>query len=445
MGQVPAERRAQFAAAAAAVGLYEGRFGGDPAGALTAAREWLGHGPVLDGQDVTPSLRALLLTQLGIVEMWTGDLDAAVEHLERAHAVAAEEGLEWTAFASSAHLALANVLRGDFVRSLRRANRALAIAEPRGWARSESAGAAYCVLAAVCIQRDQLDEAERLIGQAGAAVQDTRERPLLAVHVLNRVQLLSDRGQHADAIDLLHANREQLGDWPLPASVGELLTAQEGLLDAATGEPEAGRTLLRRTNKSALATANALARLELLDGEAKAARATLAPHLDDLDTRHGVSLPISAEAWVLDALALDALAEHEAAARSLERALDLAEPAGLRRIIVTHGSAIGPLLRRHVRHGTAHPAMVGDLVETIEHRGRPAQRPAPAVLAEPLSEREQAILGYLPTLMSNQEIAGALMISVNTVKTHLKAIYRKLDAPGRREAVQRARELAFIA
>ena len=113
-------------------------------------------------------------------------------------------------------------------------------------------------------------------------------------------------------------------------------------------------------------------------------------------------------------------------------------------MIVAHGGAIGPLLRRHIRHGTAHPAMVGDLVETIERGGRPARRPTPAALAEPLSERERAILGYLPSLMSNQEIASALMISVNTVKTHLKAIYRKLDAPGRREAVQRARELALI-
>ena len=86
---------------------------------------------------------------------------------------------------------------------------------------------------------------------------------------------------------------------------------------------------------------------------------TLAVHLDDLETRDGVPVPIRAEAWVLDALALDALAEHEAAARSLDRALDLAEPVGLRRIVVTHGSAIGPLLRRQVRHGTAHPAIVG--------------------------------------------------------------------------------------
>ena len=66
--RVPPERHAQFAAALAAVGLYEGRFGGDPAAALMAAREWLGHGPVLEGQGVAPNLRGLLLTQLGIVE-----------------------------------------------------------------------------------------------------------------------------------------------------------------------------------------------------------------------------------------------------------------------------------------------------------------------------------------------------------------------------------------
>jgi LuxR family transcriptional regulator, maltose regulon positive regulatory protein len=47
-------------------------------------------------------------------------------------------------------------------------------------------------------------------------------------------------------------------------------------------------------------------------------------------------------------------------------------------------------------------------------------------------------------MMSNQEVAGEMLISVNTVKTHLKAIYRKLEASGRREAVRRARELALL-
>jgi LuxR family maltose regulon positive regulatory protein len=446
--QVPPERRAQFAAASAAVGLYEGRFGGDPARALRVAREWLGRGAVLEGNDVAANLRGLVLTQLGIVELWTGDLDAAVGHLEHALAVAAEEGSEWTVLASTAHLALASLFRGEFARALRRADETLAIAERCGWARSEPAAAAYSVLASVCLQRDQLDEAERLIGHASAALRDTRERPLRAVHALNHMQLLSERGEHAAALDLLQAGREQLGSWPLAAPMRELLTAQEGLLRAATGEPETGRALLERAEPgatSSLAVANALARLDLLDGEAKAARVTLAPHLDHVRSPNGVSLPVRAEAWLLDALALDALAEHEAAARSLECALDLAEPAGLRRIIVTEGSAIGPLLRRHVRYGTAHPAMVGDAVETVERRGRPKRRPTSAIPAEALSERERSILGYLPSLMSNQEIAGEMLISVNTVKTHLKAIYRKLDVPARREAVQRARDLGVIA
>ena len=151
-----------------------------------------------------------------------------------------------------------------------------------------------------------------------------------------------------------------------------------------------------------------------------------------------------AEAWLLDALALDALTETDGAATSLERSLDLAEPAGLSRLLVEHGNRVRPLLHRHARHGTAHPAIVSAVLETIEQRGSDGSRTVAVLLAEPLSEREQAILRYLPTMMSNHEIAGELFVSVNTVKTHLKAIYRKLDASGRREAVQRGRELGLM-
>ena len=159
---------------------------------------------------------------------------------------------------------------------------------------------------------------------------------------------------------------------------------------------------------------------------------------------NGVPPSWRAEAWLLDALALDALAEPDDAATSLERSLDLAEPAGLSRLIVEHGNRVRPLLHRHVRHGTAHPAMVGEVLETIEHRGGEGSPAVAVLLAEPLSEREQAILRYLPTMMSNHEIAGELFVSVNTIKTHLKAIYRKLDASGRRDAVQRGRELGLM-
>jgi LuxR family transcriptional regulator, maltose regulon positive regulatory protein len=72
--------------------------------------------------------------------------------------------------------------------------------------------------------------------------------------------------------------------------------------------------------------------------------------------------------------------------------------------------------------------------------------PAPrqADLVDPLTEREQAVLRFLATSLSPGEIADEMCLSVNTVKTHLAAIYRKLAASRRREAVRRARELELL-
>ena len=105
-----------------------------------------------------------------------------------------------------------------------------------------------------------------------------------------------------------------------------------------------------------------------------------------------------------------------------------------------HGASIGPLLRRQQRAGTGHRALLDNLIEAIEQ----PNGTLPQMLAEPLSQRESAVLRFLPTMMSNQEIAGELFVSVNTVKTHLKAIYRKLGVDDRRGAVRRARELSLL-
>jgi LuxR family maltose regulon positive regulatory protein len=66
------------------------------------------------------------------------------------------------------------------------------------------------------------------------------------------------------------------------------------------------------------------------------------------------------------------------------------------------------------------------------------------VLAVQLTQREQSTLAYLATSMTTAEIAMEMYLSVNTVKTHLAAIYRKLGVPGRRDAVRRARELELL-
>ena len=73
------------------------------------------------------------------------------------------------------------------------------------------------------------------------------------------------------------------------------------------------------------------------------------------------------------------------------------------------------------------------------------QRDPSATLLAPLTEREQRILRYLPTMLSNAEIGAEVFVSLNTVKTHLRSIYRKLDASrGRADAVDRARRLGLL-
>jgi LuxR family transcriptional regulator, maltose regulon positive regulatory protein len=79
----------------------------------------------------------------------------------------------------------------------------------------------------------------------------------------------------------------------------------------------------------------------------------------------------------------------------------------------------------------------------LELVDRARTSPAPAFV-EPLTERETAVLCHLPTLMSNHEIADVMHVSVNTVKTHLKSLYRKLGVTSRREAVLRGRSLELL-
>ena len=68
----------------------------------------------------------------------------------------------------------------------------------------------------------------------------------------------------------------------------------------------------------------------------------------------------------------------------------------------------------------------------------------PAWPGEPLTESETRVLRYLPTHMAAPEIAAELFLSANTVKTHLRHLYRKLGAHSRREAVQRARAIGLL-
>ena len=86
------------------------------------------------------------------------------------------------------------------------------------------------------------------------------------------------------------------------------------------------------------------------------------------------------------------------------------------------------------------PGFALELLERISGASA-ADTEARRTLIDPLTERERTVLRYLASTLSNAEIAAELYVSVSTVKTHQRALYRKLGAAGRRDAVQRARLL----
>jgi LuxR family maltose regulon positive regulatory protein len=108
-------------------------------------------------------------------------------------------------------------------------------------------------------------------------------------------------------------------------------------------------------------------------------------------------------------------------------------------------AAAGPPLElaRELLAGCKDPGVVADLLPTVEEALTTArERSAP--VAEPPSPAELEVLKRLPGGESIREIAASLFLSVNTIKTHLRSLYRKLGASSREQAVARAYALGLI-
>jgi LuxR family transcriptional regulator, maltose regulon positive regulatory protein len=104
----------------------------------------------------------------------------------------------------------------------------------------------------------------------------------------------------------------------------------------------------------------------------------------------------------------------------------------------------GDLLRAMPRHETAHAALLIDILDVLRGSSISAKDRPIAPPEQELTPTELRVLRFLPTNMSRTEIARELYLSVNTVNTHVRSIYAKLDARDRSGAVQRARELRLL-
>jgi LuxR family maltose regulon positive regulatory protein len=155
----------------------------------------------------------------------------------------------------------------------------------------------------------------------------------------------------------------------------------------------------------------------------------------------------SVEIRLLTALVQDAQGHRPDALESLARALTLApEPEAYVRLYLNEGAPMLSLLR-----GAEHHAVAGDQARRLlslaaaPEAGTPDQgeRPAPSTTAS-LSEREVQVLRLLDSELTGPQIARTLFVSHNTLRTHTKHIFTKLDVTSRRAAVRRARERGLI-
>ncbi|MGW3619840.1 LuxR C-terminal-related transcriptional regulator [Micromonospora arida] len=417
----------------------------------TGSAPTAGGGGAADDLD----LRAFTGTALGLVELADGALPTA--RFVRARAAAREAGRPRTELVAASRAALLLAVRGELRAAEQAARAALGMPPCR-----LDCGHAYLALAVVALLRDQPEEATANLalalpaldvagGRAGDAevgddwLATVSDEPVAtAVAALCRAQLHRDSGDPAAGQRLLVRARETLAARPSAAELTGLLRAAEAELRAARGDLDSARDLLADAADEGAdqVLAVTLAKVQLLAGDA----ATAARTLPDWQAPAATAwpLPVRLDAGLLDAVLAQRAGDGRRAGRILEQTLDLAGPQGCRRVFTRAEPPVRDLLAAHLDAGTAHFTLVSDLVRGA---GQSAAGPAPGprgVLDEPLTERELTILRYLQSILSNVEIASELSLSVNTVKTHVRNIYRKLDATRRREAVRRARELRLI-
>jgi LuxR family maltose regulon positive regulatory protein len=148
----------------------------------------------------------------------------------------------------------------------------------------------------------------------------------------------------------------------------------------------------------------------------------------------------------IEVLVLQALTDHArgrmpGALAALERALTLAEPEGYVRMFVGEGPPMASLLRVAAKQGITLSYVHRLLAAVNESEDTPVQQG----LIEPLSERELEVLRLLGSDLDGPDIARALTVSLNTLRTHTKSIYAKLGVNSRRAAVRQAAELNLLA
>jgi LuxR family maltose regulon positive regulatory protein len=443
LAAVPDDRRHRFDLVSAEMKLVLARWRGDVAGvleALPSVEAALAAQPV--GQrTLSDARRSAALLNVGIAELWSSRLDDARRDLEQALTLARRARRPWLEIPCLGHLAIACP---SFSGAVQLSDEAVTIAEAHGWSEDPALVTGLAAGALALLWQGRFDEAEIRLERAERTLNPDGEpgTELIVHHARGLLHLA--HGQLEEALSaLLAAQRMQAllaDEHPFAVAgrtrliethtrMGRLDTARAVL--AAAGE--------QRRDIAEMRVARAI--IHLAESDPEQAIDALAPVIDG-SSQALHQLSARTEAQVLDAVACEQLGDRREAEGLLERALELAEPDGI--ILPFLLAPVRDLLEQLPRHRTAHATLITTILDVLGGSSAPpCGEPAP--LLDELSGAELRVVRYLPSNLKAPEIAAELCVSANTVRTHMRHIYLKLDVHGRADAVARARQLGLLA
>jgi LuxR family maltose regulon positive regulatory protein len=388
-----------------------------------------------------PEFQAQVLSSCGAAELRAGRVDEAVAIFKAGAAAAVDSPGERAD--CLAYLALGAALRGRLSRAAELAQEAVQATKDSCDGHPEHyAPAASIALASVYLDRYEIQRAHVQLRLADAALRVDPDKLISAVACLIAARRRLAEGRAPAALDLIGRARR---GWSPPDWLEHMLTLLESRACAATGDVHAAVAAARRAHPSRPDAAATLARALLAANDYQAARQAL-----DAAAEAGTPSPERArlEAWLVDARLSYVTGDSARGRRSLQRALRLGRPEQLRLPFALERTWIQTVLRRDpdLAHACAEllePGLASWVSAMIPARGAQAGEAATLII-EPLTDREREALRHLSEMLSTAEIATEMYISVNTVKSHLRSVYRKLSATHRNEAVRHARQLKLI-
>jgi LuxR family maltose regulon positive regulatory protein len=390
----------------------------------------------LDALPTEPPFEALTHLARGTALLQHHDQTGARTELDAALDLGRRHDFHYLNMQCQVLLAVIARTRGEAHTMLARSTEALTAATRHGWPGSTWSATATSMVAHAALLRAEAPEAERLAAEGLALRPDLLSPPLrFALQTIHGAATF-DQGHRANGLAELQQARSELGDHPIGAEQAASAAVLEFHAALQLGHTTAARTVYGWFTERTHDNAESLvmrAWTESAGGRHDHARTVLRPVLDA--TTPALLPHTQVDAWLLETTLAMAADERPAARRALQTALALAEPLDALRPF-THA---GPGVRELLVHQLGSFGTTETFAQHALAAGAPAENRHTT-----LSERELTVLGLLPSMLSLDEIATDLTVSVNTVKSHVRSIYTKLGVSSRRTAVLSAHETGLL-